>query len=198
MLHNYYNFALSFIPKKEWLIKIDCDHIYDAKKLYKSFYIAQNKYDVVQYDRVNFIVKNNEVRVLRGQPSNQSIDGFMSHFLDHWLVYNYKFEFIPQYFNDSKSQIELWTFGYVRMYKFAEINNYHFPYIKEKRISYAESKVVNPKLQLDECFEKSATLDEIRKSALVGTRIDPEMLDENKILQIYDSFDWSKANYKKP
>ena len=198
MLHNYYNFALSFIPKKQWLIKIDCDHIYDAKKLYKSFYMAKHKYDVVQYDRVNFIVKNNEVRVLRGQPSSQNIDGFMGHFLDHWLVYNAKFEFIPQYFNDGKSQIELWTFGYKRFFIFAEINNYHFPYIKEKRISYANSKFVNPKLQLDECFDKSATLESIRKSSLVGTRIDPAMLDKEKILQIYDSFAWDKANYKKP
>lgn len=200
MLHNYYNFALSFIPQKQWLIKIDCDHIYDAKKLYKSFYLAHKKYDVVQYDRVNFIVKNNEVRVLMGESSKYSIDGFMSHYLDHWLVCNDGFEFIPQFYdkNNKDSQIEGWTFKTHKFNIFAEINNYHFPYIKEKRTDYFKVTIINPKLILDECFVNSATLDEIRKSDLVGTRIDPEMLDKERILQIYDSFDWSKATYKKP
>ncbi|MBC5858425.1 beta-1,4-N-acetylgalactosaminyltransferase, partial [Campylobacter jejuni] len=38
-LYSYYNYVASFIPQDEWLIKIDVDHYYDAKKLYKSFYI---------------------------------------------------------------------------------------------------------------------------------------------------------------
>lgn len=43
-LYNYCNFVLSFIPKGEWFIKIDVDHLYDAKKLYKSFYLPRNKW----------------------------------------------------------------------------------------------------------------------------------------------------------
>lgn len=124
----------------------------------------------------------------------------MSHYLDHWLVCNDSFEFIPQFYdkNNKDSQIENWTFKTHKFNIFAEINNYYFPYIKEKRTSYFKATIINPKLILDECFVNSATLDEIRKSLLVGTRIDPAMLDKERILQIYDSFDWSKATYKKP
>ena len=69
----------------------------------------------------------------------------------------------------------------------SELNNYHFPQIKSSRASAN-----------DERIKTAFTLDEIRKSPLVGTRIDKALLDEKKILQIYDGFDWSKANYKKP
>ncbi len=36
-LYHYYNYTLSFIPKNEWVVKIDCDHIYDAKNFIKVF-----------------------------------------------------------------------------------------------------------------------------------------------------------------
>lgn len=42
-LYSYYNYVASFIPQGEWLIKIDVDHMYDAKRLYKSFYIPKKK-----------------------------------------------------------------------------------------------------------------------------------------------------------
>ncbi len=72
-LYSYYNYVASFIPKDEWLIKIDVDHIYDAKKLYKSFYIPKNKYDVVSYSRVDihyfndnfFLCKDNNGNILK-------------------------------------------------------------------------------------------------------------------------------------
>ena len=199
MLYNYYNFALSFIPKGEWLVKIDCDHIYDAKKLYKSFYLPKHTYEMVQYDRINFTVKDNKVKMIKSQPSEHCIEGFISRFHDHWLVYNKGFEFIPQFYTQNrKSQIEGWILKPFRINIFAELNNYHFPNIKEKRIDYFSQNTINPNVANDECFKKGFTLDEIRKSPLVGTRIDKALLDERKILQIYDGFAWDKAGYKKP
>ncbi|WP_366559247.1 beta-1,4-N-acetylgalactosaminyltransferase [Campylobacter sp.] len=62
-LHSYYNFALSFIPKGEWFIKIDTDHIYDAKKLYKSFYGVKNDLTAIAYPRINFLIINNEIYI---------------------------------------------------------------------------------------------------------------------------------------
>ena len=47
-------------------------------------------------------------------------------------------------------------------------------------------------------FNEGFTLKEVEENSLVGIRIDPALLDKDKILAIYDSFDWSKANYKKP
>lgn len=188
-LFAYCNFALSFIPKNEWLILIDTDHIYDAKKLYKSFYLAKSPYERVMYDRINFLVKNGKVSVEKSTYMKDGVgfvDKFMLHYLDHWLLCNFGFEFIPQYINKEKTiQIEIWNFKPMRIDKFTEISNYHFPYIKERRQS------MNDKVE-------KFTLNEIKQSRLVGTRIDSALLDEKKILQIYDSFDWHRANYKKP
>lgn len=154
----------------------------------------------MQYDRINFVIKDNEVRMIKSQPSEHCIEGFISRYCDHWLVYNNKeFEFIPGFYTqDRKSQIENWILKPSRRNIFAELNNYHFPSIKEKRMDYFSPNTINPNVANDECFAKGFTLDEIRQSPLVGTRIDPALLDKDKILKIYDSFDWSKANYKKP
>lgn len=59
-LYSYYNYVASFIPEDEWLIKIDVDHYYDAKKLYKSFYMA-SKNTAVRFPRINFLILNNEI-----------------------------------------------------------------------------------------------------------------------------------------
>ncbi|STP10664.1 putative beta-1,4-N-acetylgalactosaminyltransferase [Helicobacter cinaedi] len=40
-LYMYYAYVLKVVPKYEWLVKIDVDHIYEARKLFKSFYLAQ-------------------------------------------------------------------------------------------------------------------------------------------------------------
>ncbi|MCE3039554.1 hypothetical protein [Helicobacter anatolicus] len=55
-LHYFYNFALSKIPKNEFLIKIDTDHIYDSKRLFKSFYAIKNKMHVLSIPRVDFAI----------------------------------------------------------------------------------------------------------------------------------------------
>lgn len=186
MLHNYYNFALSFIPKGEWLVKIDCDHIYDAKKLYKSFYLPKHTYEMVIIARMDILIKENQVFV--GKSPNEMGD-FLVSGLDHWLLYNKGIKFEQSFPNkDDKSySYELMRPKHRRINLRTELNNYHFPQIKSSRASAN-----------DERIKSAFTLDEIRKSPLVGTRIDPAMLDEKKILQIYDSFAWDKANYKKP
>ena len=186
MLYNYYNFALSFIPKGEWLVKIDCDHIYDAKKLYKSFYLPKHTYEMVIIARMDILIKENQVFV--GKSPNE-MGGFLVSGLDHWLLYNKGIKF-EQWFpnkDDKSYSYELMRPKHRRINLRTELNNYHFPQIKSSRASAN-----------DERIKTAFTLDEIRKSPLVGTRIDPTMLDEKKILQIYDSFAWDKASYKKP
>lgn len=78
-LYNYYNYIASFIPKNEWLIKIDVDHIYDAKKLYKSFYIPQKDNDIVSIARLNIAVENNKVYI---------VPHYFVDVADHWLIKN--------------------------------------------------------------------------------------------------------------
>lgn len=186
MLYNYYNFALSFIPKGEWLVKIDCDHIYDAKKLYKSFYLPKHTYEMVIIARMDILIKENQVFV--GKFPNE-MGGFLVSGLDHWLLYNKGIKF-EQWFpnkDDKSYSYELMRPKHRRINLRTELNNYHFPQIKSSRASAN-----------DERIKTAFTLDEIRKSPLVGNRIDKALLDEKKILKIYDSFAWDKAGYEKP
>lgn len=170
MLYNYYNFALSFIPKGEWLVKIDCDHIYDAKKLYKSFYLPKHTYEMVIIARMDILIKENQVFV--GKSPNE-MGGFLVSGLDHWLLYNKGIKF-EQWFpnkDDKSYSYELMRPKHRRINLRTELNNYHFPQIKSSRASAN-----------DERIKTAFTIDEIRKSPLVGTRIDPAMLDEKKNL----------------
>ncbi|EII1981613.1 hypothetical protein LG037_001653 [Campylobacter jejuni] len=62
-LYSYYNWTASFIPLDEWFIKIDVDHYYDAKKLYKSFYRIDQENKALCYPRINFIILNGNIYV---------------------------------------------------------------------------------------------------------------------------------------
>ena len=183
MLHNYYNFALAHIPKKQWLIKIDCDHIYNAKKLYKSFYLLKKNYERVVIARIDTLIKGNQVFI-----GTNTQGDFLNIGTDHWLICNEGLRF-NVWFPDAEKRLfyEGLHYKMARITYHTELNNYHFPLIKNSRASGNDNAIKN-----------AFTLDEIRQSDLVGTRIDPAMLDKEKILKIYDSFDWSKANYKKP
>ena len=183
----YCNFALSFIPQGEWLINIDCDHYYDAKRLYKAFYLAKHKYDIVCVARIyGILVKQGKV-FIDNIPS--AIENYFTNGSDHRLIYNDNLKFVVWYPDEDTKQLfyEVLVWQNRRRHIFTELNNYHFSLIKESR-----------HYRFDETIKNAFTLEQIRKSVLVGTRIDPDLLDGNKILQIYDNFDWSKANYKKP
>ncbi len=154
--------------------------------------------DIVQYDRLNFVVKNGCVRIIASS-APEFLDGFLSHFCDHWLVYNDGFEFKPQFSQKCATlEFEEWSFGRGRREIFAEINSYHFPVVKSGRADYFSNAILDPRSEINAAFAGGLSLDEVRKSELIGTRIDPAMLDGAKILRMYDGFAWDKAGYEKP
>ena len=175
-------------PKGEWLVKIDCDHIYDAKKLYKSFYLPKHKYEVVTFAKFQVLVKDKEVRIEKGNNEPYFLKNVIIEADDHWLICNDNLNFKVWHPNGEKQQFyEVLDEGKAKRHIHTEINSYHFPLVKSSRAKHN-----------DNAIKTAFTLDEIRKSPLVGARIDPALLDEKKILQIYDSFAWDKAGYEKP
>ncbi|EJL3205894.1 hypothetical protein NME27_001923, partial [Campylobacter jejuni] len=87
-LYSYYNYVASFIPQGEWLIKIDVDHIYDAKRLYKSFYIPKKDYDILCYSRIDFYYKDDdraEVFIVKYKSINNILNNKSN---DQWLIKN--------------------------------------------------------------------------------------------------------------
>ena len=184
MLHNYYNFALESIPKNQWFIKIDCDHIYDAKMLYKTFYLARSRKDCVVYPRVNFIVEQGRIFV-----QNNGENGYITGG-DQLLICNNGISFAPrltsksaQWINAHDRQENLISEIMVlpkdlRKYH-APLMQWHFPAVKKHRSDFIRHLDV---MSLSEFRLKNAHL--------MNRKIPSEYVRDEVILNLYNSFDF--------
>ena len=165
-LHSYYNAAFRLIPKNQWVIKIDCDHVYITEKLKKTFYLPQNENDCVAYSRLNLHIHNGKVYVL-DEPFVEP--------MDHWLVFNsdMKFRITKGYLNNKFFAYEIPTI-YQRNIIYTELTNYHFPFMKKHRPYEGDAFDLMP----FNAYKKIAPLN----------RIDQKLLDEEKIIKIYEKF----------
>ncbi|MCV3396130.1 hypothetical protein L8V93_08325, partial [Campylobacter lari] len=168
-LYSYYNYVASFIPQGEWLIKIDMEHIYDAKRLYKSFYMPQKDNDIVSIARINFIVKDRQVFLIQAPNGD-----FFRDVTDHWLVKNVNLCWEPYLTTDNRliEILRLPTSNVLRV----KLNNYHFPYVKDWRMVGCKFVFI----KLEDFIEKHYKA--------YKENIDIEMLDKNRILKIHDRF----------
>ena len=165
----YCNYLLSFVPKNEWIIKIDCDHIYDSEKLKKIFKIPNSKKDCVILPKINVDILNGGVTLLENNGFDETDD--------HWIInnYNLKFETINLKngvwveFLPLRGRNKIYTIG----------NNWHFPFIKRYRQNFKRKT-----LNITDWKEKN--------KELIGYKISKDMLDENKILEIYKKFNFIK------
>ena len=170
----YYNAVLSKIPKGEWLIKIDCDHVFDLEKLKKIFYLPKKDNDCVILSRLNLYYdsEEKEIYTFKKNPYAES--------KDFWLIKNNNLKFVLsrwRHKENGKEEFRACEKLYVknRNLIFVELNNYHFPAMKNWR-SYKTDK------------NELLTLDEYIKVAPVGTKIDEKMLNKEKILKICKKF----------
>ncbi|AJC91249.1 beta-1,4-N-acetylgalactosaminyltransferase [Campylobacter subantarcticus] len=183
-LHSYYNYVASFIPQDEWFIKIDVDHYYDAKKLYKSFYMA-SKNTAVRFPRINFLILDNKIVI-------QDIGGGGCGFIDggdQLLIQKCNSVFIErmvskqsQWIDPEKTVKELYSEQqiipkYLKILQ-AELLQWHFPALKYRRNDYQK--------HLD-----ALTLEDFKKIHYRHRKIkkiDYTMLDEKVIREILGKF----------
>lgn len=168
--HTYSNFVLSKIPKGEWLIKVDCDHVFNAEKLKKIFYLPKNDNDCIILPRLNLYYDKEENKVYTSKKTPY-VDS-----KDFWLLKNNNLKFVLSKWihrEDGKEEFRACEDLYVKNKNliYVELNNYHFPTVKNWRGSKIDKKLLIP-------------LKEYIKTAPIGTKIDVNMLDENKILDI--------------
>ncbi len=181
-LHEYYNDVLAKIPENQWLIKIDCDQIYDAAKLFKSFYLALHYLcAAVVYQRLDMHY-------------DQDTDKLFVHAYkpvldlgDHWLIKKSKLSFMHYYhhhwggighYTGQKAQpssCEVLKIDRPVQYIKTELNTWHFPSLKKERAFYPE---------------RWCEYHHENRIPGVGTRIDPRMLDKERILKICRTFQW--------
>ncbi|WP_410002920.1 glycosyltransferase [Campylobacter volucris] len=178
-LYSYYNYVASFIPQDEWFIKIDVDHYYDAKKLYKSFYIPKKDNDVVSISRINFVIHEDNVFIVKCQNT-----GILRDVVDHWLLKKTNDIKWTEYINPDNDLIEILRLPNKNIIK-TKLNNYHFPYVKKWR----EIDIKNTNLNL-------ISLENFLENHYENFKeyIDIDMLSKDKILDVYNNFFTIKKN----
>lgn len=173
-LSSYYNFVLSKIPKGDWLIKIDCDHIYDAEKLEKSLYLPHKDDDCIILPKINLHYSDGKILVFKKSGYNNVFD--------HWIIKNNNLKFEMERFYDKNGEFKAWEKLNLKGKKIivTEVTNYHFPEIKRWRtIPYLEGLEREKFVELNLWKKQHKNLDSV---------IDFEMLNEEKILKICKKF----------
>ncbi|EAH6869541.1 beta-1,4-N-acetylgalactosaminyltransferase, partial [Campylobacter lari] len=190
-LYSYYNYVASFIPQGEWLVKIDVDHYYDAKRLYKSFYMALKNilFDatIVLLFKINILKSKNNFYIEKN--ILYSYDGFLNHATDHWLIKNKQLKFKEDivtsiYYEDSQKENKHFFYEVLELpknslYYISEINNIHFPYEKPCR---REQAMRNLKWIKIEDFIKE------NPEQIIGKMIAPEMISKENLFSIENKF----------
>ncbi|MDY3113288.1 MAG: hypothetical protein SOW25_03050 [Helicobacter sp.] len=195
-LTSYCNFILERIPKGQWWFKVDTDHIYDAKKLFKSFYLPKNSWDMVNYSRINVVVENNEVFLQKSAKDEALIEigdqklccnkgcyffervGKKSFYntdaKDYFKDFvSYEGLSLGAFFKNGKVLENLLFIEHCRNRYMGELTNYHFPFVKTRRKSYNKANFI--KL-------------EDYKSKKIGVNIDKNLLNKARILELYRRF----------
>lgn len=131
-LDSFYNAVLEQIPKDEWLIKIDCDHIYDTEKLRNLMYLPQKENDVISFSRFNLHYLDDKLYVLK---NNYIVDPG-----DHWLIKNKDINFK---FKTGNKKGKFYAWEQINLKEklknkevvvyHTDLFNWHFPFLKNSR-----------------------------------------------------------------
>ena len=140
---------------------------------------------MVIHSFINLLIKDNKIYVHLDDKQ-----GFLKMGYYHWLLRNDKIKFTPFYpVKDDKTIIyEVLNHKKISYFIESEICSYHFVCVKDSR----------HKANIDLISKNPYGLDDLRKSQITGTRLDEKMIDEKRILDIYNSFAWENSKFEKP
>lgn len=125
-LAGYYSAALALIPKNEWMLKIDVDHIHHKDALLHSLYLPKSTKDIVSYSRLDVVRDaNNHLRVVTYERPG-----------DQLLIFNDDLGYYNNagYRDDgSVYAFEVLTHGKRNIPYCPECMSMHFPFEKKSR-----------------------------------------------------------------
>lgn len=171
-IHEYYNAALSFIPKNEWLIKIDADQTYEADKLKKMFYLPRNENDAVVFGILNLHYDGKDIYFIKHSPYLINTD--------HWLIFNNNLHFELNRDKSKKIVVEHLDVS-KRDIIFSEVCSYHFPMIKKSRSKKDYEGLVKVE-------DLSFSLNQFVKKNKLPIVIDKKLLSKNHMLKFCKNF----------
>lgn len=173
-LDSYYNAVLEKIPDGEWLIKIDCDHIYDSEKLKQLFYLPENDDEFILISRINLHCNKEDVFLITENPFYYGND--------HWLIRKtpqLRFQMFSGFGRSNftgKNQFFAWEglpLSHLKGFR-TDLLTWHFPLIKSRR---------NIPISRQDSWEKS-----VERFSRNIYHISPDMLDKQRILTLTKGF----------
>ena len=174
-LDTYYNFVWDKLPKNEWVIKIDVDHIYHTEHIRDLCRLPLRKEDCVILSRINMHCHEGVCYVHPKWPLLE--EG------DHWLIFNDeslpKFSFSRGWTDDYFYAWETLPIPSKKRLIFGILSNWHFPVVKNHRNTFNP----NDWVKLQDCDLKKH-----QKKLNMQGRIPADMLDEQKILTAFNTF----------
>ncbi|MBZ7977581.1 hypothetical protein AVBRAN12654_02160 [Campylobacter sp. RM12654] len=161
-LDTYYNFVLNKIPLNDWLIKIDCDHIYNEIALKKVLMQPKSIIDSIYLPALNMHYSDGKLYFLKN---------FYKVGDDHWVLNKDKYTHFYMDYNQGYESL----YSLNKWKKAENIISLHFPLMKKSRIHLATKDNLIP-------------YDEFDFSQLKMTEIDKEfILNKEKILSYFNS-----------
>lgn len=178
-LDDYYNFVWNQLPKHEWIMKVDCDHVYHPDYVEDLCRLLLRKNDCIMLSRLNIHhCKDDQVYSCQ-MPKYDILD--LQEPGDHWILYNG--DAIPKspftmYVNDQNVPVhEHLEFVREKNRIYSILSNWHFPYLKSRRWEWAEE---------DEYYKPYRTSDLYAfRQGQYRDRLPKEMIDEKRILSTY-------------
>lgn len=173
-LDSYYNFVWEKLPKNEWIIKIDADHIYNKKYLQDLCKLPIRKKDCVILNRINLHCVDGKVYIHKKHPFSENGD--------HWIIYNQNihFQLFRGWINDRFTAYEFLELPKKERKKiYGVLCNWHFPNVKNQRNHFNPDEWI----LLSE-FDVS---DYAQQKNMAG-RIPDDMIDSTTILAGFADF----------
>lgn len=174
-LDSYYNFVWSKLPKNEWIIKVDVDHIWEAENLQKLCQLPIRKKDCVILNRINVHCIDNQVYINKERPLYEAGDS--------WILYNgEKVNFILHR-GWEENKFFAWEHLALPRKKrrkiYGVLSNYHFPIIKQHRNNFNEAEWI----PLEEFDFKKFFLEKNMQG-----RVPENMITSERILREFNKF----------
>lgn len=192
-LSTYYNFALSFIPKDEWFIKIDCDHVYDADELKESFKLIKKDNEALSIPRINIVIKDKEI-FIELYKNNQVIRDPG----DHLLIKNTDVKFCDAHWGGALLEAYDLPDNTIIL-KTASLNNIHFPYIKTNRL-YSQGKLIKLEdfLESEEAKDSRINNDILSADFIINAFKKFNLIENYIGLKYLNNFAFTNISYNKP
>lgn len=138
-LDYYYNAVLDHIPTGDWLIKIDCDHIYDTEKLSALLTLPKSDDEIILFPKFNLHYMDGKFYLLK--------DSLLQFENDHFLIKkteNLHFIFKSGHFLHPKIKLPVFyaweklADSTPRIDIITDACNWHFPYMKQQRSCFVD------------------------------------------------------------